>query len=181
MARRITGRQLTIACGAIHPSIWERCTAISMASMRQAKAQSRRWALVPTVGGFGCAWQAPRRVWGSVACVLLQSPELSWGHARCLVGGGAGKKAGALTVVAAAGTTCVWSGQVARQPRRGHCCWRRHRSGFGSVALGGPGVGLFAARARTRPADARTPGRRNGRSRRPAWLCADAGDARTAF
>ena len=146
MARRITGRQLTIACGAIHPQYLG-----TLHCYLDGVDEAGKGA-IKTVG-FGADGRVDLAALGKlleecgdrVACVLLQSPNYLGVMQDVSSVVALAKKAGALTVVAAAEPLAF--GLVKSPGSQGADIVAGEGIGLASgPSLGGPGVGLFAAR-----------------------------------
>lgn len=146
MARRVTGRTVTIVCGAVHPhylgTLHCYLDGVDEVGKRALK----------TVG-FGPDGRVDLGELGkllaecgdSVACVLLQSPNYLGVIQDVASVVALAKKAGALTVVAAPEPLAF--GLVKSPGSQGADIVAGEGIGLASgPSLGGPGVGLFAAR-----------------------------------
>lgn len=146
MARRITGRSIAIACGAIHPQYLAtlRCYLDGVDSEGQAA--------IETVG-FGADGRVDLAALAklladagdAVACVLVQSPNYLGVLQDLSAIQALAHKAGALTVVACPEPLAF--GLVKSPGSQGADIVAGEGIGLASgPSLGGPGVGLFAAR-----------------------------------
>jgi len=146
MARRITGRSVTIACGAIHPQYLNtlRCYVDGIDSQAHAS--------IKTVG-FGSDGRVDlaalakllAEAGDTVACVMLQSPNYLGVLQDVAAVQALAHKAGALTVVACPEPLAF--GLVKSPGSQGADIVAGEGLGLASgPSLGGPGVGLFAAR-----------------------------------
>ena len=147
MARRITGRSAVVACGAIHPQY------LGTLHCYLDGIDSEGRGAIKTVG-FGADGRVDltalatllAELGSTVACVLVQSPNYLGVLQDVAAVRALAKKAGALTVVACPEPLAF--GLVKSPGSQGADIVAGEGIGLASgPSLGGPGVGLFAARS----------------------------------
>jgi glycine dehydrogenase subunit 1 len=152
MARRVTGRKLTLLCGAVHPQYVE-TTRCYLAGLEEVGETGGALGLSRTVGlgrdgriDLAALDQALKDAGDSVACLVVQSPNYLGVIEDVRALSTRAKAAGTLLVVAV--TEPLAFGVLASPGSLGADIVCGEGIGLAiPPSLGGPGVGLFAARA----------------------------------
>lgn len=147
MARRVTGRKLAIICGAVHPQYVE-TTRCYLAGLEAPGSELSRRVPFSADGrvDLDALDRVLKEVGDSAACVVVQSPNYLGVVEDVHLISARAKARGALTVVAVTEPLSV--GVLASPGSLGADIVCGEGIGLAiPPSLGGPGVGLFAARA----------------------------------